>query len=147
MNLQGHGKLRRCKAETLKAKGCRGLGGERALRVGEKRRHGCYSRDEPLLKADSPARAPKRHEKSPLMHSGVPSLWHGGPDPRVILFGRRPPCAKKVNRHVRSVLPPAVVRLFILAESSGPASGTRAWAHESYSSGVGLHVRRRRTTV
>jgi hypothetical protein len=36
MNLQGHGKLWRHKAETLKAKGRRELKGERAPRVGEK---------------------------------------------------------------------------------------------------------------
>jgi hypothetical protein len=36
MNLQGHGKLWRHKAETLKAKGHREIEGERAPRVGEK---------------------------------------------------------------------------------------------------------------
>jgi hypothetical protein len=71
------------------------------------------------------------------------SLWHGGPGPRVILLGRRSPCAKKANHHARSEPP----RLFISAESSGPASGTGGRAHESYSLGVGLRVRRRRTAT
>jgi hypothetical protein len=44
---------------------------------------------------------------------------------------------------VRSTPPSVVVRLFISAESSGPASYTGAWAHESYSLGVGLLVQRR----
>jgi hypothetical protein len=42
------------KVETLKAKGRRELGGEKARQVGEKRRHVCYSRDEPLLKGRLP---------------------------------------------------------------------------------------------
>jgi hypothetical protein len=33
------------------------------------------------------------------------------------------------------------------AHQGGPESDTGAWAHESYSLGVGLHVRRRRTTT
>jgi hypothetical protein len=44
---------------------------------------------------------------------------------------------------VRSGLLPAVVHLFISAESSGQASDTGARAHKSYSLGVGLRVRRR----
>jgi hypothetical protein len=42
---------------------------------------------------------------------------------------------------------PAVTRLFTSAESSGPVSDTGTRAHESYSSGVGLRVRRRRTAA
>jgi hypothetical protein len=66
MNLQGHGELRRCKAETLKAKGhsewerSEGMAATRGMN--------------PVLKADSPARAPKCHKKSPSMHIGVPNL-------------------------------------------------------------------------
>jgi hypothetical protein len=48
---------------------------------------------------------------------------------------------------VRSEPPPAVVRLFIQAESSGLASDTGAQAHESYSLGIDLRVRRRQTTM
>jgi hypothetical protein len=55
---------------------------------------------------------------------GWPSLWHGGPGPRVILLGCQPPCVEKANRRVRSVLPSAVVHLFVSAESSGPASSS-----------------------
>jgi hypothetical protein len=71
------------------------------------------------------------------------SLCHGGLGPRVILLGRRSPSAKKANHSVRSEPPPAVVRLFIYAESSNPASDSGARAHESNSLGVGLRVRRR----
>jgi hypothetical protein len=74
MNLQGHDKLRRRKAETLKAKGRRELGGKRAQRVGEKQDMAATRGMNPFLKADSPARAPKRHGKSPPMHIGVPNL-------------------------------------------------------------------------
>jgi hypothetical protein len=72
---------------------------------------------------------------------------------------------------VKSTLPPTVVRLFTSAESSGPVrrvrstpspaivclatptesnepvSDTGTRAHESYSSGVGFRVRRRRTAA
>jgi hypothetical protein len=41
---------------------------------------------------------------------------------------------------VRIMPPPAVMRLFTSAESSGSASGTGAWAHESCSLGVDLCV-------
>jgi hypothetical protein len=175
----------------LKAKGHRELGGERAQRVGEERRHGCYSRDEPLFKGRLPrSRLETPREASPDAHQctkplargpgptshtlrasasvcgeGEPpreehatasgsaplhlhqkqrtSLWHGGPGPRVILFGHCLPCAEKANRRARSTPPPPVVRLFTSAESSRPTSGTGARAHESYSSGVGFHVQRR----
>jgi hypothetical protein len=59
MNLQGHGKLRRHKAETLKAKGRGEL--ERAPRVGEKQGMAATRGMNPLLKVDSPARALKHH--------------------------------------------------------------------------------------
>jgi hypothetical protein len=69
-----------------------------------------------------------------------PSLWRGGPGPRVILLGRRPPCAEKANRRVRSTPPSAVVRLFTSAETNSPVSNTRARAHESSSIGAGSWV-------
>jgi hypothetical protein len=50
------------------------------------------------------------------------SLWHGGPGPLVILLGRRSPCAKKATRHVRSMPPPAVARLFTSAKTNSPVS-------------------------
>jgi hypothetical protein len=46
------------------------------------------------------------------------------------------PGTKKANRHARS----ESLRLFIPTESSGPAPDTGAWAHESFSLGVGLRV-------
>jgi hypothetical protein len=101
----------------------RDLEGKGAQRVGEKQGMAATRGMNPFLKADSPARAPKRHEKPPPMHIGVPSLWHGCPGPRVILFGRRLPCAGKTNRRTRSTPPPAVVHLFTSAESSGPTFG------------------------
>jgi hypothetical protein len=51
--------------------------------------------------------------------------------------------AMKANHHAKSKPP----RLFVSAESSGPASSTGAQARKSYSSSVGLRVRRRRTAV
>jgi hypothetical protein len=78
-----------------------------------------------------------------------------------MLLGRRPPCAEKANRRVRSMPPPAVVRLFISGESSesdrhvrstpspavvclftsvetnSPVSDTGPRAHESSSLGAG----------
>jgi hypothetical protein len=71
MNLQGHGKLRQRKAETLKAKGHRELGGERSPQVGEKQGMAATRGMNPSLKADSPTPASKRREKSPPMHTGV----------------------------------------------------------------------------
>jgi hypothetical protein len=73
MNLQGHGKLWQHKAETLKAKGHRELEGERAPRVGEKQGMAATQGMNPFLKADSPARAPKRHGQSlPQCTPGFP---------------------------------------------------------------------------
>jgi hypothetical protein len=105
INLQGHGELRRHKAETLKAKGCRGLGGERAQRVGEKRRHGCYSRDEPLFKGRPPRSCPETpQEVSPDAHRCTqPMTW--GPAPQVTQLVRWSPSTEKANRRARSVLP------------------------------------------
>jgi hypothetical protein len=69
MKSQGHGKLRQREPETLKAKGRRELGGERALRVGKKQDMAATRGVNPFLKADFPARAPKHHSKvSPDAH-------------------------------------------------------------------------------
>jgi hypothetical protein len=78
MNLQGHGKLWRHKAKTLKAKGRRELEGERAPLVGEKQGMAATRGMNPFLKADSPARALKHHEQSlPQCTSGFPSYDTG----------------------------------------------------------------------
>jgi hypothetical protein len=74
MNLQGHGKLRQRKAETLEAKGRRELEGERTPRVGEKQGMAATRGMNPSLKADSPAATSKRREKSPPMHTKVSIL-------------------------------------------------------------------------
>ena len=76
-----------------------------------------------------------------------PRLWHGGPGPRVMLHGHWSRGAKKVNRHVKGVLPPIVVRLFISAETNCPVTGTGARAHESSSLGAGSWVKRSRTAA
>jgi hypothetical protein len=56
---QGHGKLWRHKARTLKAKGRRKLEGKRAPRVGEKQDMAAIRGVNPFLKADFTARTPK----------------------------------------------------------------------------------------
>ena len=74
MKSQGHGKLRQHKAETLKAKGRRELEGERAPQVGEKQGMAATRGMNPFLKADFPARAPKRHGQGlPRCAPGFPS--------------------------------------------------------------------------
>jgi hypothetical protein len=78
MNLQGHGKLWRDKAETLRAKGHRELEGERVPRVGEKQGMAATQGMNPFLKADFPARVPKRHRRSlPRCAPGFPSYDTG----------------------------------------------------------------------
>jgi hypothetical protein len=116
MSLQDHGKLWRHKAETLKAKGRRELKGERAPRVGEKQGMAATRGMNPFLKADSLARAPKRHGQSlPRCAPGFPSYDTGpgltchtaGPLVPKREEGESPrPTVKKVNRRTRSVLPP-----------------------------------------
>jgi hypothetical protein len=57
----------------------RGPEGGRARRMEEKRGMATARGMSSFLKADFPARAPKRHERvSPNAHK-VSSLWHGGP--------------------------------------------------------------------
>jgi hypothetical protein len=99
------------------------------------------------------------------------SLWHGGPGPRVMLLGRWPPCAEKVNCRVRctptpvvvclftfaessepvcrvrSTPPPAVVRLFASAKTNSPVSDMGAQARESSSLGTGSWVQISRTAA
>jgi hypothetical protein len=64
--------------------------------------------------------ANRRASSSPL--KAADQSLARGPGPRDILLGRRSLSVKKANCHTRSELP----RLFIFAESSGPASGTGA---------------------
>jgi hypothetical protein len=131
INLQGHEKLQRRKAETLKAKGRRELGGERSPRVGEKQGMTTTRGMNPFLKTDSPARALKRHGRvSPDAHQGThPMAWGARPRMSYSL----PAGAKKANRRARSMLPP---RDRCAASSSPrPTVQPQAW-------GLGPHIRR-----
>jgi hypothetical protein len=108
MNLQGHGKIWRHKAETLKAKGRRELEGEKAPRVGDKQGMAATRGMNPFLKADSPARAPKRHGQSlPRCAPGFPSYdtgarphmsysWPAGPKARRRRIAARGACYRPV---------------------------------------------------
>jgi hypothetical protein len=143
IDLQGHGKLWRHKAETLKAKGRRELEGERAPRVGEKQDMAATRGMNPFLKADFPARALKRHGQGlPRCAPGFPSYDTGGQASHVIQVvpkheGGEPPhkecataprlCApssspqptvKKANCRTRSVQPPHGVCPFIFAATN-----------------------------
>jgi hypothetical protein len=68
-------------SRDLEGNGRRELRGKRAQRAGEKRKHNCCSRGESLFKADSPARAPKRHGKSPSMRTRATRPMTRGPGP------------------------------------------------------------------
>jgi hypothetical protein len=104
MKLQGHGKLWRHKAETLKAKGHRELGGERTPRVGKKQDMAATRGMTPFLKADFPARALKHHEQGlPRCAPGFPSYDMGA---RPHMSYKLAQSMKKANRHTRSVQPP-----------------------------------------
>jgi hypothetical protein len=50
-------------------------------------------------------------------------------------------------RRMKSMLPPAVVRLFTPAETNSPGSDIGARAHESPSLGIGSWVQRSRTAA
>jgi hypothetical protein len=75
MKSQGHGKLWRHKAETLKAKGRREIEGERAPRVGEKQDMDATRGMNPFFKGKFPRSCPEAsREKSPPMRTRVPIL-------------------------------------------------------------------------
>jgi hypothetical protein len=145
MNLQGHGKLWRQKTETLKAKGRRELEGERAPRVGEKQGMAATRRMNPFLKADFPARAPKRHGQSlPRCAPGFPS-YDTGARPHMSyswLEARR----RQIDAQ-GACYRPTVVRPLIFAATSGPTSGMGAQAHMSCTWRAGFCVRRRRRRI
>jgi hypothetical protein len=104
MKSQGHGKLRQHKAETLKTKGRRELEGERAPRVGEKQDMAATRGVNPFLKADFPARAPKRHGQGlPRCAPELPSYDMGA---RPHMSYKLAQSAKKANRRTRSMPPP-----------------------------------------
>jgi hypothetical protein len=65
--------------------------------------------------------------------NNVSDLWHGGPSPHVMHLACRFLGAEKANHHARSESP----RLFVLAESSGPApdtGGARPTSHSPWAS-------------
>jgi hypothetical protein len=104
MKPQGHGKLRQREVETLKAKGRRELDGERAPRVGEKQDMAATQGMNPFLKADFPARAPKRHEQGlPRCAPRFPSYDTGARPHMSYKLARS---TKKANRRTRSAQPP-----------------------------------------
>jgi hypothetical protein len=163
MKLEGHGKLWRHKAETLKAKGRRELEGERAPRDGEKQDMAATRGVNPFLKAHFPARTTKRHEQGlPRCAPRFPS-YNMGARPHMSYNLAR--STKKANRRTRSVQPPcgytpfhlrrnqrsrrqtavqgacnrpAVVCPLGLAATGGPTSGMGAQAHMSYTRRAGF---------
>jgi hypothetical protein len=101
MKSQGHGKLWRHKAETLKAKGRKELEDERAPRVGEKQDMAATQAMNPFLNADFLACGPKRHGQGlPRCAPGFPSYDMGA---RPHMSYKLAQSAKKVNRRTRSV--------------------------------------------
>jgi hypothetical protein len=104
MKSQGHGKLRQREAETLKANGRGALGGERAPRVGKKQDMAATRGVNPILKADFPTRAPKRHGQGlPRCAPGFPSYDTGARPHMSYKLARS---AKKANRRTGSMTPP-----------------------------------------
>jgi hypothetical protein len=79
MNLQGHGKLWRHKAEILEAKGRRELEGERAPRVGEKQGMAATRRMNPFLAKKISPLAPRSvtGKVSPDTHQGSHHMTRG----------------------------------------------------------------------
>jgi hypothetical protein len=170
MKSQGHGKLWRHKAETLKAKGHKELEDERAPRVGEKQDMAATRRVDPFLKADFLARAPKRHGQGlPQCAPGFPSYDMGARPHMSYKLARS---AKKVNRHTRSVQPPCGYTPFHLwrnqrsrrqlphkeratapqlcapsALTGGPTSGMGAQTHMSCTRCAGFWVQKSRTAA
>jgi hypothetical protein len=104
MKSQGHGKLRQREVETLKAKGRRELGVERTPRVEEKQVMAATRGVNPFLKADFPARAPKRHGQGlPRCAPGFPPYDMGVRPHMSYKLARS---AKKANCRTRSVQVP-----------------------------------------
>jgi hypothetical protein len=110
------------------------LKGERALRV---MRMATALRGIPFLKKDSPTDTPRRHGRSRPMRAKVTQPLARGPGP----MSHTPWALVSMCEEGE---PP---RLFIPAESSGPTSDTGVRAHESFSLGVSLRVRRGRTAT
>jgi hypothetical protein len=126
-------------AESSKAKG-------RSSWAKMQKRDRC-TQGKSLFKEVSLARAPRCRRKSrPARTKEIQPLTRG-PGPTSHTVGVRVSRCEEGKQPREGEPPPAAVHLFISTESSGPASNTGAWAHESYSLGVGLRVRRRRTAT
>jgi hypothetical protein len=124
MKSQGHGKLRQCKAETLKAKRHRELEDERAPRVGEKQDMAGTRGVNPFLKADFPTRTSKRHGQGlPRCTPRFPSYDTGARPHMSCKLAR---IAKKENRHTRSVQPPCDYTRFHLRRNQRSRRRTAA---------------------
>jgi hypothetical protein len=106
----------------------RELGGERTQRVGEKRRHGCYSRDEPLFKGRLLRSCPERPREVSLEAHRSTQPMTRGPAPQVIRLVRWSPSAQKANRRAGSESPrlftPPRAAVQPLAQGPGSTSHT-----------------------
>jgi hypothetical protein len=117
MKSQGHGKLWRHKAETLKAKGHRELEGERAPRVGEKQDMAATRGMNPFLKADSPlALRSVTGKVSPDAHQGSHPMTRG---PGLTCHTNWPEAQRRQTTTQGACNIPAVVRPFIFAATNG----------------------------
>jgi hypothetical protein len=91
-------------SRNLEGKGAQRARRRKGTASGREARHGCYSRDEPLLKADFPARTPKRHGQGlPQCAPRFPSYDTGA---RPHMSYKLAQSAKKANRRTRSMQPP-----------------------------------------
>jgi hypothetical protein len=130
--------IKRSKAETLEAKGRTELRGKRTQQVGEKRRHGCYSRDETLLKGRLPRSCLETPRKVSLDAHRRTQPMTRGPSPTSHTVGA-------LVSECREGEPPRKERIAVplrLRRKQQPSLLQGARAHRSYSSDVGLHVRR-----
>jgi hypothetical protein len=117
MKSQGHGKLRQCKAKTLKAKGRRELGGERAPRVGEKQGMAGTRGMNPFLKANFPARAPKHHGQG--LPRRAPGFLSYDTGPGLTCHTSWPEARRRRTATQGACNRPAVMRPFIFAMTNG----------------------------
>jgi hypothetical protein len=91
-------------SRNLEGKGAQRTQRQKGVASGKEARHGCYPKGEPLLKADFPTRAPKRHRQGlPRCAPGFPSYDMGVRPHMSYKLARS---MKKANRHTRSMQPP-----------------------------------------
>jgi hypothetical protein len=159
-------------SRNLEGKGAQRARRRKGTSSGREARHGCYPRVNPFLKADFPARAPKRHGQGlPRCTPGFPSYDMGARPHMSYKLARS---AKKANRRTGSVQPPygytpfhlrrnqrsrrrtaaqgacnspAVARPLGFVATGDPASGMGAQAHMSYTRHAGFWVQKSRTAT